>query len=451
MRTIPTALTTLTESPETAAVTYFRLEVDRGGGDWVDLVDYLDRDWVESVSVVRSIETSAAVLSVKLYGVVHGVYSSPFLASSVFNASGTILTPPNPIRMYVATVPQGTPRRTIGSSEWVLFFQGKIDSVANNGTSLTCRDRAAYLLDTWIEYTDEYGANDGSKLIEEVIQDLLTDHSKGPLAPVTLYGPNGTSGDPYPAGDATAFAIIEYEQQRQSLFDAVKVLADQIGYDIRYRYHEGSGINDFVLVLEEPDRTPVSTALTVTKSMMLKSPLISFNDAYIRNYIVVVYNGQDGKRENVFEKDDTSINAYGRRWMEISEESSSQIDTEAEATALAAAALADLKDPIAQFNLQIPFFYPLQLKDYITIEADDVYFDSNKDLAVVSIEDTFMGGQAITTIRAEGTPATRKSTWTNKAASHPTKQTSVRNVSTSLVQTENNVVANNNFQDYTRS
>ncbi len=100
--------------------------------------------------------------------------------------------------------------------------------------------------------------------------------------------------------------------------------------------------------------------------------------------------GSDGKtpkRKYRQDKSQTSIDALGRRYMELAEEGT-PINTVAEADAMVAAALSDLATPPIEFGIDA-YFYPwVQLNDFYLFTANDVHFDSDQSLAIVSYRHT---------------------------------------------------------------
>ncbi|HHW13507.1 MAG TPA: hypothetical protein GXX28_01065, partial [Firmicutes bacterium] len=88
----------------------------------------------------------------------------------------------------------------------------------------------------------------------------------------------------------------------------------------------------------------------------------------VRNAIKVTYrDSATGQRASVTVEDAASIAEYGRRAMQIEEADTSLIDTQAEALALANAALADLKDLTATTRIEMPFLPTMDVFSGIVI------------------------------------------------------------------------------------
>ena len=441
MRTISAQLQAVYDAFPTRPSVFTRVEIDRSGsGDWVDMSNLYGRDWVRNVTYAEGVDTPVMTAAIELFARFDFLNLSPFISASPLNTGGVLVQAFRPVRIHTATLPMGyLPQE----SDYVLVFRGNVTQYAlrRDSVQLQCRGEGGVLQDLFIEDVQEYGENDGSVQVEVVMQSILTDH--GPSPTVTLYGPNGTSGTPFPGGDSPGWAIKRYEQQRQPVLNALKVLADQIGYSLRYRYHEGSGIDDLVLVLEEPDRSKAVSDFTLNGIISVNS--LTQTLANIRNVVRVTYT-EDQERTTSEDSDAASITKYGRRWMEIAEASASQIDTVGEADALRDAALGDLAEPVVQVSVTIPYFYVGQFIDLYELPADDIYFDSAQLLAPISFNHDLKA--ATTTIVLRGKPSSRVGSWASSQASHTLKVTGSRNLRRNLLGTLGGKVNNGAFTEW---
>lgn len=246
----------------------------------------------------------------------------------------------------------------------------------------------------------------GTVSMEAVLQQLLND---SPVS-LTLYAP-----------DATAFLMSPWKQEREPILEAARKVAQLIGWDLRPRY-DAAGTYRFQLY--KPDRVATTPAATFAPSEYTDVSTLSLGIEAVRNVLRVIYGdsadlGSDGKtpkRKYVQVSDAASISAYGRRFMEIAEEATSQIDTSAEATALANAALSDLSTPYASLEVEA-FFYPwAQVGDLYRFSANNVHFDSDQDLAVVGVAHEAQlgedGEQSFrTTLTCRGKPSGGRDRW----------------------------------------
>ncbi len=257
------------------------------------------------------------------------------------------------------------------------------NTVVNGGVTWTC---------------DAVTATNGTVAMEIVLQQMLNDVARW----------DGTTAKTLYVPDATSFLMRQWVQQRQPVLEAMRAIALVIGWDVRPRWDSGS--STFKLTLHKPDRALAAGSLASFDPGDWRDvrQLDSAVD-WVRNAVRVVYSdsadlASDGKTPKRKYRTGTtagSITAYGRRWMEIAEDSTSQIDTSAEADALIAAALSDLDTPSIDFAIGA-YFYPwVQNGDVYSFRADDVHFDANQQLAIVgyshSIDINADGKQVFTT------------------------------------------------------
>lgn len=213
----------------------------------------------------------------------------------------------------------------------------------------------------------------GTVSMEAVLQQMLND---SPVS-LTLHAP-----------DATSFLMSPWKQEREPILEAMRKVAQLIGWDLRPRYDSGG---TYRFQLYRPDRAASSPVRTFAPASYLDVSSLDIGIEDVRNVVRVVYGdsadlGSDGKtpkRKYRQAVDTASVAAYGRRFMEIAEEATSQIDTAAEADALVAAALADLATPYAALEVEALVFPWVQLGDLYRFSANQVHFDSDQDLAVV--------------------------------------------------------------------
>ncbi len=213
----------------------------------------------------------------------------------------------------------------------------------------------------------------GTVSMEAVLQQMLND---SPVS-LTLHAP-----------DATSFLMSPWKQEREPILESMRKVAQLIGWDLRPRYDSGG---TYRFQLYKPDRAASSPVRTFAPASYLDVGSLDIGIEDVRNVVRVVYGdstdlGSDGKtpkRKYRQAVDTASIAAYGRRFMEVAEEATSQIDTAAEADALVAAALADLATPYAALEVEALFFPWVQLGDLYRFSANNVHFDSDQDLAVV--------------------------------------------------------------------
>jgi hypothetical protein len=246
----------------------------------------------------------------------------------------------------------------------------------------------------------------GTVGMEAVLQQMLND---SPVS-LTLYAP-----------DASSFLMSPWKQEREPILEAMRKVSQLIGWDLRPRY-DSSGTYRFQLY--RPDRAASSPLRTFAPSQYADVSTLSLGIEDVRNVMRVIYGdsadlGSDGKtpkRKYVQVSDGASISAYGRRFMEIAEEATSQIDTTAEASALASAAISDLSTPYASLEVDAFFFPWAQVGDLYRFSANYVHFDADQDLAVVGVaHDAQLGEDGEqsfrTTLTCRGKPSGGRDRW----------------------------------------
>lgn len=241
--------------------------------------------------------------------------------------------------------------------------------------------------------------------VEQVIQNILTRYKSAADPSVTLYTPT-----------SPGWAIRQFLQKREFTLNACRALANQIGWDVRFKWR--SATNQFEFTLFEPQRSAPSVAYTFTASDYETPTRLSVNIANIRNAWRVLYSDRsdlfpDGtpKRKVIEVSDSASITKYGELWAEIQEDSSSQIDSSTEATKLANAALSDCKEPTAELSVPLAQGFPwVELGDFYTFGANGLHFDADQSLAVTSWAQSFEAGKLKTTLEVRGLPTIGAST-----------------------------------------
>jgi hypothetical protein len=439
MRTITTAQSAVYAAPYETRAAWAKVEVySTITSSWIDLGSYLGYNWVNSVEINESIDSSIATATVDvalLAGPQGEITSSPFVTvqnlfsfSTGYVAYGALLQPYKQIRISLAVTPKDV---SPSSSDYMLKFRGRITEteVSEWGVRLSCRDEMGDLADAFIEAEKEYGDDAGSVEVEDVIQSILTDYGTAySVTAPTLWSQTGTGGTEFAGADSPAWAIRKYLQQRQTVMDAIEVLADQIGYDLRFRWQTNAA--DIKLVLQAPDRSSPAVDRTFTMSQMLGLK-ISLSTQDIRNYVSVLYSNLAKQRLEAHTNTgvapaSTSITNFGRRYMQISEEVTSQISESTEAQNLADRVTNDYALPKAKISCTLPLFPNAELMDYYTFTGDDLIL-STTSLAVVGITHRIngLGGNTMLTCTAE--PSARRNT-KNAQQSHSPRPIGSRNL-----------------------
>src|SRR5690606_1841991 len=126
------------------------------------------------------------------------------------------------LTVFTATVPLGTDPEP---GDWRQVVEGVVDdpSFGGRGSRITIefRDRGAELLDAMIEEERIYSDDDGT-LVEDVMQQIIDDNGH---SHIELYVPV-----------SPGWMIRGYRQETGAILTAVRALALQIGWEVRYRW-----------------------------------------------------------------------------------------------------------------------------------------------------------------------------------------------------------------------
>lgn len=397
MRTI-TAAELLILAALTRTVTV-RVKVANGSGTMIDL-----SSWYEGITRNEDIDQPVAGATVEFTrasGVLQTL--SPLRTDSLLNRldDGVTYSPEidlvRAITIEVATTPVGV---LPSGSDFKLKFKGTTQTVnfASNPIVVDCRDEGGLLVDRWVETVHSYGSGPGVAL-ETVMQAIHDDNLGAGVVPVWT--------------PVSPLYVISpaYQQQQQSIMDADVALAQNPGWDVRYRWDDGTGA--FRFKLYTPDRAKVTADYSFGPSGYYEVNSLELTELDIRNVVIVSYKDVNdlGNRNIVTVSDGPSITKYRRRPLLITEGDTSPINTSSEATTMANAALSDLKDPKAEMEIVLPFFWPAELGDYYLFSANGVHFNTDQTWAVVSVTDDLSPGRHETRLKVRGKPAGQYLTW----------------------------------------
>ena len=399
MRTLTTAQqTTLSAAHYRVSL---RVWVEDHGGTLRNLSALNGRDWVDEVQWDEDIDQPVSQVTVRLWREVQNESLAPYRQTSSINQTGGTYTPlleaGREIVVEVATTAVGAEPVT---ADWEVAFHGEIDEVDWGGSAsrvtLTARDLGGSLMDRFIETEKTYGTTAGVA-VETVMQQILNDNLG--VGVVTLLTPTSPQWN-----------IQGFTQEKESLLEALRKLAGQIGWDVRYRWHEASLA--FRLTFFDPGRDNPPVDWTFGPSRYLDVSTLRTSRAAVRNVVRVVYtDSADGKRKHVEVRDDPSISRFGRRFMELEEDASSLIDTAGEAQRLANSVLTDLRDPKAEQEIELHFFWPAEVGDFYAFSPNGVHYDSEQRWATVGVRHQLSREQQRTTIRVRGSVAGSYRDW----------------------------------------
>lgn len=401
----------LTTLAGTTRTTTLRVKVANGSGTMIDYSSY-----VESVSIDHDVDQPVGGCTISFTRATDPLQSfAPLRTDSTLNVDDTAAYAPaldlnRSVTVEVATTTIGV---AIAGSDYKLMFKGTIDVVnfERSPVSIVCRDLAAPLVDRWIEAEATYGtgvagSGVGGRDIELVMQDILDDVFGAAVYP--LYTPV-----------SPGFDINTYRQSRMSVMDALQDLAQMIGWDIRFKWDDGTSA--FRLTLSEPPRTKTVPDYTFAPSTYFDFTSANLDITNIRNVVTGSYRNSANlnNRATVTVSDATSITKYGRRFFYIQEADVSPIDTSGEMTTLITAALADLKDPKTEQEVDMPFFWPADISDLYRYSNNSVHYNTDQDIAVVELTHDLSPGHHRTRVKVRGTPIGQYATWLGRGDTGP--------------------------------
>lgn len=377
---------------------YTRVEVQDGAAAWRDLTNEGGVNYVQEVSWSESVDQPVASGSVSLKRESGGLSLSPFMDSSSLNRIGGVYMPllnaGRGVRISTAVTLPGVAPIT---GDWKEVFLGTISDIdpGPDPLVLTIVDQGGVLTDTQIETQRAYGDAAGTP-VEAVMQQILDDNLGAGI--VTLYVPT-----------TPTWNILPYTQAVGGLLDALRALALQIGWDVRYRY-DAAGVSR--LTLFSVDRAKTTPDFTIGPAEYINVPKLAISNADVRNVIEVSYQDKVSLVvTSVFASDAGSIAEFKRRYMKIGEGSSSNIDTAAEAQDMADAAVFDLAQPLADQSIEQFYFWPVQLGDLLAYLANGVHYNTDQLFGVIQIQHSLALNQHRTTIACRGRVAGAYRDW----------------------------------------
>lgn len=253
---------------------------------------------------------------------------------------------------------------------------------------------------------------------------------------------NGLSAYTLNTPTSPAWLVKFYLQQRQSVWDAMRALVDQLGWDLRFKYDSGSGT--FKLTLWTPNRAKTTPDFSFVVSDVFDTTKVVLDISDVRNVVKAIYSASGSLdatgtplRQQIVSTNSASVAKYGRRYMELDEASTSNIDTSTEAQAMADACVADLCNPTAEQDIPVPFFPWAEIGDLYQFAADGIHYDASQKLALYAWQHNIDLNGATTTLTVRGAlPTSGKDRWLAMQADvsgDGTHMQSSNNVGTPLV------------------
>lgn len=376
--TVPAALTLAQR------VHYYRVLVEDPDANMGDVGDIFGLDYLAGMSGPETdVDQLSQGLTLKLrraFGAPSQnlVLSPPHEASLINRNAANDYAPridhSRAVDVYTAILAApGTP----GPSDWHKVFAGSVQrlSLASAAMEFQCQDRFAQLLKLEISETRTYAA-DAPTAAETVLQQILDDNLE-PYASVTLFVPVS------PGVMLTQFDV----ETGQSLGDALADIADKFGWNVRYRWNDAE--QDYVLTLFFIDPAATVPVFTFGPGTYFRITRYDIDSSEIVNRIGGSYHAE--VTGNLIEaeavEDTDSIDALGGdplgvRYRRLEEPLGSPIDSASEWADLANMALAALKDPPTDVEIEVLWNPFLEEGDLIEIEPDGQITDQTIVVAV---------------------------------------------------------------------
>lgn len=314
------------------------------------------------------------------------------------------------------------PSRNYVAGEYVVPSDGKSDaapyiykatSVSGSGISSVGEPSWPTVLTNTV--TDNAGANqivwtctvavsNSGETIEDIIQAMLNNNMSSPPTLSQLDGP-------------MSWTLGWFKQARQGLNQALRTLVNQAGWDIRYRWDSGSAA--FVLSTKKFTRSGASVNYTFGPTDYTEVRAATIDNSTIRNVVRIIYSdasdldaNKTPRRYSYTASDSSSITKYGRRFMEVSESSTSAIDSQAEAITLANAIRDDLKEPTMELGVELALGFPfVEVGDTYRFSSNGRHFDTTQTLAVWSYRHRAANGALSTSLTCRGSPGLGPELW----------------------------------------
>jgi hypothetical protein len=298
---------------------------------------------------------------------------------------------------WISNLTVGEGRATPVWTHRIVTFAGQVLSVnaAEGGdtVSLLAGDYGAFYAHTWLQRETPMGSEAGTP-VETVMRDMIASTGFAendewlyvPLSPGYVISP-------------------VYGQTEMPFLDAFRILAQQIGWDVRFfaSVWNGTGGNilsggNTYLTLYQPGRTDAiapNGAMTFADNRYDAVTELRVGADDVRNRWEVWW---PDATTPILVQDTDSIARYGVRYARIGLDRTKNIRTEAQAQSLADAALANTKDPFASHAISMPLQPQIELNDIHTYLANGREYDVDFTGAVTAFTHSYANGHATTTV-----------------------------------------------------
>jgi hypothetical protein len=298
------------------------------------------------------------------------------------------------------------------AADWKVRFVGVTDDPEWGGkdsdkVSVPFRDRNGVLSDTYVRAAKVYGTEAGVAVM--TVSQAIVDDWMGAGQYILSASPA-----------APDFNVTRYEVTELSIWEALEKLGDQTGAVWRQKW--STFADDYLTTLVTPPRDKTTPDYEVPPSTYLDVSHISTGSANLRT-IVRVYGVETGTQaELVYQipaealvATDPKVLQYGPRYLQLAEDNTSAIDTQAELEAFANAIYADVSAPPIPLEVETKYCWFAEPDQLVRWKANGKLWDEDQDSAVLSLTHDFPSpGVARTRWKTAGKPKGRYASWMNQ-------------------------------------
>lgn len=302
---------------------------------------------------------------------------SPLISASEWNVNGPLMYGGNTIFLQASIVDPGEPP---GAFDTV--WSGRIDSVNVTDTcAISCRDQGAYYLDRQMPIEQPYAGQ-----LEDVILAILNANSFSPPEQHIVF--EGVSD----------FTIEQYMQEPVKVLEAIRLVAQQRGWDLRWFQSRNH------LRCYDPDRERTIFDAVISANEYINVERLEISDVDVRNQVLVWYSLETGAVAQVYMEDAASIQQHHARFVQIPMRRIKQLNNLTVATRYCSLALEDMKSPLADQQVTMPYFPIVELNDFYNYVANFDHYDVDQSWAISGYTHEFSQDTGITTLETRGKP-----------------------------------------------
>lgn len=391
---------------------------------WRDLTSLFGRNHLVGTMCHDGTDQPGMTAEVLLKRQSYGFNLSPKMTGSPINKDAALATieflqSRRRIKIQRAVIPMG---RTPASWMYRTRFDGFIDTIKyqDDPMVLMCRGLELALQDVFILDETDMSTIYVTRLLEVQLQALIDLFRPGtglnPSPTPNYKGEDNATITPFkvfcPTSPAWVLGI--YFQATKKIWEAMQALVEQIGFRLSMRWDDHRQC--FRPTVYQPDRTKSAIDRTVSPYEIIDVKKLEHSASEVRNKVRVRLPAEAATNDpgnatggvlDITVTDSTSIAKYGLLACSIGEASNANVNTAAEGTTLANAALNDMKEPLAVAEVEMRYQQWPEVEDMIRFSRDDRRWDSNLDLAIQSFDDEVRGDNARSTFALRAKPQAR--------------------------------------------